>query len=284
MQGYRDDGVVLRTQKLGEADRIITLLTRQNGRVRAVAKGVRRTKSRFGGRLEPFTHVDVLIHPGRSLDMISQAEVIKAYGKPLATDYPRYTAGTAMLETAERLTPVEKEPAIRQFLLLIGGLRALGEALQPGQPYDLDQPAGLDEADPADETGQPETTEAEAADREPRLVLDSYLLRSLALEGYAPSLTECARCGAAAGPPNNVPLVAFAVAAGGMVCANCRPPGAASPAPQTAALMRALVRGDWDEAMRSERRHRVECSGLVAAYLQWHLEHSIRSLRHVERA
>ena len=55
VQGYRDDGVVLRTQKLGEADRIITLLTRQNGRVRAVAKGVRRTKSRFGGRLEPFT-------------------------------------------------------------------------------------------------------------------------------------------------------------------------------------------------------------------------------------
>jgi DNA repair protein RecO (recombination protein O) len=69
-----------------------------------------------------------------------------------------------------------------------------------------------------------------------------------------------------------------------MVCANCRPPGAASPSPQTAALMLALLRGDWDAAMRSERRYRVECSGLVAAYLQWHLEHSIRSLRHVERA
>ena len=138
VQGYRDDGVVLRTHKLGEADRIITLLTRQNGRVRAVAKGVARTKSRFGGRLEPFTHVDVLIHPGRSLDVIQQAEVIRAYGKPLATDYPRYTAGTAMLETAEKFTPVEKEPAIRQFLLLIGGLRALGEA---------DAPDYLDEAD-----------------------------------------------------------------------------------------------------------------------------------------
>ena len=74
------------------------------------------------------------------------------------------------------------------------------------------------------------------------------------------------------------------MAAGGMVCADCRLPGAASPAPRTVALMIALLRGDWDEAMRSERRHRVECSGLVAAYLQWHLEHSIRSLRHVERA
>src|SRR5579862_3037081 len=130
MHVFRDDGVVLRTQKLGEADRIITLLTRQNGRVRAVAKGVRRTKSRWGARLEPFTHVDVMIHPGRSLDVITQAEVIRAYGPPLAADYPRYTAGVAMLETAERLTPVEKEPAIRQFLLLIGGLRTLGEVME----------------------------------------------------------------------------------------------------------------------------------------------------------
>jgi DNA repair protein RecO (recombination protein O) len=113
------------------------------------------------------------------------------------------------------------------------------------------------------------------------MVLDAYFLRSLTFAGYAPALAECARCGT---PGTARPLVAFAVAAGGMVCADCRPPGSASPARQTVALMIALLRGDWDAAMRSERRHRVECSGLVAAYLQWHLEHSIRSLRHVERA
>ena len=163
VQGYRDDGVVLRTHKLGEADRIITLLTRQNGRVRAVAKGVRRTKSRFGGRLEPFTHVDVLIHPGRSLDVIQQAEVIRAYGKPLATDYPRYTAGTAMLETAEKFTPVEKEPAIRQFLLLIGGLRALGAADAPDY---LDESGDLDD-DEFDETVEPDAPAANADRGEP---------------------------------------------------------------------------------------------------------------------
>ncbi|HEX7161206.1 MAG TPA: DNA repair protein RecO [Trebonia sp.] len=271
MQGYRDDGVVLRTQKLGEADRIITLLTRHNGRVRAVAKGIRRTKSRFGGRLEPFTHVDVMIHHGRSLDIITQAEVIRAYGTPLVSDYPKYTAGTAMLETAERFTPVEKEPAIRQFLLLIGGLRALGDALEPDPsavPDDPGNPGALDGA-------------GKEAPRDPRMVLDAYFLRSLTFAGYAPALEECARCGT---PGTAKPLVAFAVPAGGMVCADCRPPGSASPAPQTVALMVLLLRGDWDKAMRSERRHRVECSGLVAAYLQWHLEHSIRSLRHVERA
>jgi DNA repair protein RecO (recombination protein O) len=265
VQLYRDDGIVLRTQKLGEADRIITILGRTSGRIRAVAKGVRRTKSRFGARLEPFTHVDLMLYAGRSLDVITQAEVIRPYGEPLTGDYPRYTAGVAMLETAERFTPVEKEPALRQLLLLIGGLRAL--------------------------------TEAEHA---PGLVLDAFLLRSLAVAGYAPALLECARCGAlgsaAGGASGGTPgegvgdsarggrwLPAFAVAAGGMVCATCRPPGAASPAAPTVALMLALLRGDWDGADRSERRHRVECSGLVAAYLQWHLEHSIRSLRHVER-
>jgi DNA repair protein RecO (recombination protein O) len=280
VQLYRDDGIVLRTQKLGEADRIITILGRTSGRIRAVAKGVRRTKSRFGARLEPFTHVDLMLHTGRSLDIITQAEVIRPYGEPLAADYPRYTAGVAMLETAERFTPVEKEPALRQLLLLIGGLRALGDA---------EHASGL--------------------------VLDAFLLRSLAVAGYAPALQECARCGAPenGSPENGSPesgspdsgspesgapesgalesraprsprrLPAFAVAAGGMVCASCRPPGAASPAAPTVALMLALLRGDWESADRSERRHRVECSGLVAAYLQWHLEHSIRSLRHVER-
>jgi DNA repair protein RecO (recombination protein O) len=287
MQPYRDDGVVLRTQKLGEADRIITILGRSTGRVRAVAKGVRRTKSRFGARLEPFTHVDLMLHPGRSLDVITQAEVIRPYGQPLAGDYPRYTAGVAMLETAERFTPVEKEPALRQLLLLIGGLRTLGDA-----------------------------------QHDPRLVLDAFLLRSLAVAGYAPALEECARCGApgngggraggltaaADGTMSGAGtmsgdltvsgggaaaedvtttrerrLSAFAIPAGGMVCASCRPPGAASPAPATVTLMLALLSGDWDSADRIERRHRVECSGLVAAYLQWHLEHSIRSLRHVER-
>jgi DNA repair protein RecO (recombination protein O) len=270
---------VLRTQKLGEADRIITLLTRHNGRVRAVARGVRRTKSRFGARLEPFTHVDVMIHHGRSLDVITQAEVIRAYGTPLVSDYPKYTAGTAMLETAERFTPVEKEPAIRQFLLLIGGLRALGDAVEPSNLADDDEPAEPDVSGEVDDFGGVVPPEGGEPRRDPRMVLDAYFLRSLTFAGYAPALAECARCGS-----QDKPLVAFAVAAGGMVCADCRQPGAASPAQQTVALMIALLKGDWGQAMRSERRHRVECSGLVAAYLQWHLEHSIRSLRHVERA
>jgi DNA repair protein RecO (recombination protein O) len=245
---YRDDGIVLRTQDLGEADRIVTVLTRRTGRVRAVGKGVRRTKSRFGARLEPFTHVDLLLYTGRSLDVITQADSVRAYGEPLSADYPRYTTGTAMLETAERFTPEEKEPSMRQFLLLVGGLRALSEG-----------------------------------EHTPRLVLDAFLLRSLAVAGYAPALTECAVCGTPGVSEGGGSRV-FGIAAGGLTCRSCRPAGAATPSVRTVALMDALLRGDWALADTAEQRHQVECSGLVAAYLQWHLEHSIRSLRHVEHA
>src|SRR5215210_596842 len=125
MSLYRDEGVVLRTQKLGEADRIITLLTREHGRVRAVAKGVRRTTSRFGARLEPFSHVDLQFAEARTLDVITQAETLRPYAARMGADYGAYTAGTVMLETAERLVTEEREPAVQQYLLLVGALRAM---------------------------------------------------------------------------------------------------------------------------------------------------------------
>ncbi|MEZ5115816.1 MAG: DNA repair protein RecO [Candidatus Nanopelagicales bacterium] len=240
---YRDEAVVLRTQKLGEADRIVTLLTRGRGRVRAVAKGVRRTSSRFGARLEPFGHVDVQCYEGRSLDTVTQAESLAAYGAVLSTDYTRWTAGTAMLETAERLTPEEGEPAVQQYLLLVGGLRALV-----------------------------------ADEHDAGLVLDAYLLRSLAVAGWSPSFEECARCGAP-GPHRS-----FSVSSGGAVCPDCRVPGSATPSPSTLALLGALLSGDWAVADASDPRDRRQGSGLVAAYLQWHLERGLRSLPLVERA
>ena len=158
---YRDEGVVLRVQKLGEADRIVTLLTRRTGRVRAVGKGVRRTTSRFGARLEPFSHVDLQLWTGRSLDIVTQAETIGAYGKDIVGDYGRYTAGTAVLETAERLTAEEREPTLRLFLLVVGALRGLA-----------------------------------AGTHDPSLVLDAFLVRAMSAAGWEPALAECARCGA----------------------------------------------------------------------------------------
>jgi DNA repair protein RecO (recombination protein O) len=239
---YRDEAVVLRTHKLGEADRIITLLTRQHGRVRAVAKGVRRTTSRWGARLEPFTHVDLQLAVGRSLDVVTQAESLDAFAARLGDDYDRYTAGTVMLETADRLVTEEKQPAVQQFLLLVGGLRAMA-----------------------------------AGEHRPGQVLDSYLLRSLAVAGYAASFDHCTRCG------DPGPHRWFSPSAGGVLCSDCRVPGSASPAPATLVLLGALLAGDWPVVHAADPRHLREASGLVSAYLAWHLERGLRSLEYVER-
>lgn len=246
MPTYRDRAVVLRTHKLGEADRIITLLSREHGKVRAVARGVRRTSSKFGGRLEPFSHVDVQFNTGHSLDYVNQVESLHAFGDPLAADYQTFTVGQAMLETAERLVVEEREPAIQQYRLLVGALRVLTEGTTDGR-----RPASM--------------------------VLDSYLLRSLAIAGYAPSLDACARCGTL-GPHDF-----FSPSSGGVVCQPCRPPGTAAVDEITVAYLVALLTGDWPATRGVSANTQRRGSEMVNAFAQWHLERALRSLPLVEK-
>ncbi|GAB18689.1 DNA repair protein RecO [Gordonia effusa NBRC 100432] len=159
MRFYRDEAVVLRQHKLGEADRIITLLTREHGLVRAVAKGVRRTRSKFGARLEPFAHVDVHLYPGRNLDVITQVHSLDSFAADIVADYGRYTTACAVLETAERLAGEERAPVMALQRLTVGALRALAAGERPRQQ-----------------------------------VLDAYLLRAMHESGWMPSLEHCARC------------------------------------------------------------------------------------------
>src|SRR5699024_11048674 len=107
VHNYRDEGIVLSGHKLGEADRIVSVLTRSHGLIRAVAKGVRRTKSRFASRLEPFMLVDLQCHVGRSLDIVTQVELIEPFARGIATDYDVYSAASVMAETASRITEAE---------------------------------------------------------------------------------------------------------------------------------------------------------------------------------
>ncbi len=242
MRLYRDRAVVLRQHKLGEADRIVTLLTRDHGLVRAVAKGVRRTRSKFGARLEPFAHIDAQLHPGRNLDIVTQVVSIDAFATDIVNDYGRYTCGCAMLETAERLAGEERAPAPALHRLTVSALRAVADGHRPRE-----------------------------------LLLDAYFLRAMSAAGWAPALTECARC-AAPGPHR-----AFHIAAGGSVCAHCRPAGATTPPLGVLDLMSALHDGDWQAAEQSPPSHRSYVSGLVAAHLQWHLERRLKTLPLVER-
>ncbi|MFD4421568.1 DNA repair protein RecO [Agromyces sp. NPDC058484] len=240
MPVYRDEAVVLRTHKLGEADRIVTLLTRRHGKVRAVAKGVRRTGSKFGARLEPFMVADLQLYEGRSLDVVTQAESLGSYGAEITQDYASYTAANAMVEAADKLT--EAEGSLQQYLLLVGALRSLARAEHGAS-----------------------------------LTLDSYLLRSLALAGWAPSFQDCARCGKAG------EHTAVVVQLGGVVCDDDAPPGTPRIAPSTVALLGALLAGDWAFAEASAQVDRNQASGIIAAYAQWHLERGLRSLLHVSR-
>lgn len=246
MPTYRDQAVVLRTHKLGEADRIVTMLSREHGKLRAVARGVRRTSSKFGARLEPFTHVDLQFATGRTLDVITQAVTLSPYSESLGQDYQRYTCGQVIVETADRLVVEEGEPARQQYHLLVGALHALTNGTTDGV-------------------------------RPPTMVMDSYLLRALSLAGYAPSLTDCARCGAPG------PHESFSPAVGGMVCLRCRPPASARPAPATISYLTALLTGDWPATRRIDESVLRAGSGLVAAFTAWHLERGLRSLTHVER-
>jgi DNA repair protein RecO (recombination protein O) len=169
-------------------------------------------------------------------------ESISNYGEALTDDYSRWTIAGTILEAAERFTSHEHEPALQEFKLVTGAMKALAE-----NKYD------------------------------PSMILDAYLLRSLAVGGYAPSLTNCSRC-EAPGPHRY-----FSLVGGGSVCADCRPSASATPASETLKLMSDLISGDWESAMNSELRNRREANGLIAAYLQWHLERGLRSLQIVER-
>jgi DNA repair protein RecO (recombination protein O) len=178
MSLYRDRGVVLRTYRLGEADRIVVFLTERHGKVRAVAKGVRKTTSKFGGRLEPLTQVDLLMWQGRSdLDIVNQVEVLNVF-RAVREDLTRLPRGMALLEVADQIAQ-ERHPDPRLYAMVVGALGAL--------------------ADASDST----------------LLAPSFFLKALVHEGAGPVLDECASCGE---PDGAVELVAFDLVAGGTLC------------------------------------------------------------------
>jgi len=153
---YRDQGIVLRTWRLGEADRIVNLLTERHGKVRAVVKGVRKTKSRFGARLEPMVHVSLLFYEGRELDIVTQAEALEHF-RPVREDLDRLAKAHTLLEATDHLAQ-ERHANPRLYSMLLGALRALSAHDAP-------------------------------------LLVPAFFLKLLSTEGFHPLLDECASCG-----------------------------------------------------------------------------------------
>jgi DNA repair protein RecO (recombination protein O) len=232
---YRDEGIVLRTIRLGEADRIVTLATPGHGKVRAVAKGVRRTKSRIGSRLEPLNHVSMLCWSGRELDIINQVETVHS-NRRLREDFDRLMPAMTMLEILDHVA-VEQHAMSELFTMTVGALTTL-------------------------------------ATSDSSLVLAGFCWRLLAIEGVAPVVDSCTRCG------DDGQLVAFDGDEGGFLCRNCRRGQAV--APETVVLVQRILGGEL-RGVLAEGPHRVDADveQLAVRAVERHLDRRLRTTRHL---
>ncbi len=253
---YRDQGVVLRTIKLGETDRIISMMTRGNGKVRAVAKGVRKPGSRFGARLEPTTHLAFQCYRGRELDVITQVETIDA-NRALREHYGCLTHAVSMLEAVDQVA-LEREPNHALYRMLEQALRTLAREPSP-------------------------------------IVSTAFFWKLLSLEGFHPMLDDCARCGRAlaldAGAPgaeveamdddamSDAAPAVFDLHDGGTLCASCGGAGgrrvSAAALSVVAAMVGGRLRGVLDAPPPTEVLREVE--RLAIAAIEHHSERRLRS-------
>jgi DNA repair protein RecO (recombination protein O) len=236
---YRDEGVVLRTHKLGEADRIVVFMTAGHGKVRAVAKGVRKTKSRFGGRLEPPLHVSLLLYQGRELDVVNQAETLDHY-RSLREDLDRMTDAMALLEAVDQVAQ-QGEANAPLYRMLTGALHALSEAAV-----------------------------------RPTLLVAAFYWKLLALEGVAPVLDRCVRCGA------EIDLVSFDPAEGGALCRQHRKGVAVDP--DALYLIRRILGGQLGPVLSEAPGPAAPAvAALATATLESHLERRLRTVHMLQR-
>lgn len=260
---YRDQGVVLRTMRYREADRIVTLLTRAHGKFRAIIKGTRKTKSRFGARVEPFSHVDVMIYHGRSdLRVVSQADLVDAFAH-IRTDYDAYMCAQVMCEAIDKVAPDEEEN-VRLMMLLLAGLRAVDDCVRLNASV-------------------------------PHIMQSAFLLKMLGVAGFGPSLRVCVHCGGVDG------LTAFSLAEGGVICSACAGSQDVVVDPATVAVLRMLwstpmadIAGVTRVAAESADDPGLasppgvsetslanapgEVDGLMRRVVEYHLERRLRSL------
>ena len=272
MEPYRDRALVVRRYDLGEADRIIVLFTRNRGLVRAVAKGVRRAKSRFGSRLAPFVDVDVNIYPGKGLSTITGADTVHTWAAPLVDNYGAYTCACAALEVAERILGEEDLAAPELWDLTAQALSLLSGAPLAG-------PAVGSAAGSAAGSGDLGDSSQLSSALRPDLVLTAYILQAMEIAGWLPSLFECAGCGKA-GPHH-----AFSPELGGAVCTHCRPPGADTPATEVLRLMWLLTHNSWgaiDTTAPGFESRAAQARILATKQLQYQLGRRVRALDFVE--
>ena len=207
------EAIVLRTYRLGEADKIASLFTRQLGRLRAVARGALRTKSRYGGTLEPLSYVRIWIfeRENRDLLQLNSVEIIESFFS-MQADYRVQLAAQFLAEVGERLLP-EREVNERIFRLLLAVLRALKTSAEVNRPL---------------------------------LYFDYWMVR---LGGFLPDFDTCASCGRALGEEGGH----YARGSESLLCRNCKHPGGKVVSAASLAMVKAACRLPLDQWLAQEK-------------------------------
>jgi DNA repair protein RecO (recombination protein O) len=241
MPAYPLRAIVLRKTKLGETDLILTLLAADGRQVRAVAKGARKPRSKLGARVEPFSVLDLLLHTGRNLEIVAEAETVVTHDA-LRGDYDRTMAASVVADVLDKGS-VEGQAEPQLFEMALVTLEVMEEA-----PVSALEP----------------------------LVL-AFLLKSLAMQGYRPSLERCAACGADLSGP-----LAFSVEAGGVLCDRCVSDGSAARplTPEARDALRSMLRGRMSEipAMDMPPAVAEDVRWTVRAYTGFHIPARLRAL------
>jgi DNA repair protein RecO (recombination protein O) len=241
MPSYPLRAIVLRKTKLGETDLILTLLAADGRQVRAVAKGARKPRSKLGARVEPFSVLDLLLHTGRNLEIVAEAETVETHDG-LRADYDRTTAASVVVDVLDKGS-VEGQPEPQLFEMALVTLDVMERA--PVEPLEA--------------------------------VVLAFLLKSLALHGYRPSLGGCASCGAKLSGP-----LAFSVEAGGVLCDRCAGQGwDARPLTREARdALAFMMRARMAEvpSMHMDQAVAEEVRWTVRAYTGFHIPARLRAL------
>lgn len=239
---YNTDAIILRRRDFGEADRLLTVYTPHRGKLRLVAKGVRKTKSKKAGHVELFTHATMQIAAGRNLDIVSQADTVQAY-RAIREDLDKISHAYYLAELVDKFTE-EHDPSYPIFELLALTLARLADGL-PNEQF---------------------------------LALRYLEIHLLGLSGFQPQLFLCVSCGAKIEPGENF----FHIAGGGVMCPDCGTSHPhADPIPLgVLKVLRFLQTRPWEQVsgvqLKADTRRAVE--NLLLRYITFTLEKKLKSV------
>jgi len=248
MSNYKTEGIVLKSIKLGEADKIITIFSSSRGKVSAVAKGIRKTKSKFGARLEPFSYVDLMLYDGRNLDIVTQVELIKSF-QEIREDLDKVVYGAAMLDLLEKISPLEEKDE-KVFELTLAALRALS-----------------------------------ASSGNIPLILAAFDLQLMSIAGFRPNVSNCVICSEMTSSFKGQAI--FSCEWGGILCDKCglSDIDAFSISRMTLEVLSEILKRDFEEIPGIEVSQDIEKEllALTNRYVKYYLQARLKSREYLVR-